>query len=95
MHVKCYRTDGSVRAIWAKPFARVFREHNTLPVRGSNVIAISEGRYRGWFHVDFSSLADLTGDESFRVCLRVPYESHEEAVAAEHVWLISNWVCEQ
>ena len=90
--IKSYRPDGSARAIWSKPFARVFRDHGIMPVRGSNVIAITENCNKGWFHVDFTALALITGDERFAVCLREPYETHEEAVAAEHAWLIQNWV---
>lgn len=91
---KTYRKDGTARAIWSGPRAAVFRQHGVLPVRGSHVIAIAEGPHRGWFHVDFSPLADATKNECYRVCLTRVFECHEDAVDAEQKWLITNWVTE-
>lgn len=93
MHIKVYRPSGETRAIWSKPFAAASRRNNVMPVRGSHVIAITDGLHRGKFHVDFSPLADATGDDAHCVCLAETFESHEEAVAAEHRWLLDNWVC--
>jgi hypothetical protein len=90
--IKRYLPDGSTRALWAKPHARVYRRHEVLPCRGSHVIAITDGPRRGLFMVDFSPLAEATGDDQYRVCLAQTYESHEDAVEAEHAWLVENWV---
>lgn len=90
--VKCYRPDGTTRSLWSRPFAPVLRRHEVLPVRGSNVIAIREGPHRGRFHVDFTPLADASGDDRYRVCLTETFDVHEDAVAAERAWLLQNWV---
>lgn len=92
MNIRVFRPDGTSRAIWSKPYAGTLRRHGVMPVRGSHVIAVTEGAGRGLFHVDFSPLADMTRDDTLRVCLTQLFESHEEAVAAEHAWLIHNWV---
>ncbi len=94
LYLKAYRADGTTRAISARPFARVARRHRVMPARGSNVIAITEGERAGYFHVDFSPLANLMCEEKYRVCLTEVFESHEEAVRAEHRWLVANWVLE-
>lgn len=92
INVKVYRPDGTARAIWSRPIARVLRQHKILPVRGSHVIAVTEGRNIGMFHVDFSPLAVVTNNTEHCVCLVQTFESHEEAVGAEHDWLLKNWV---
>lgn len=92
MSIKVYRADGSTRSLWQRPFARVLRQHKVLPVRGSHVVAITEGPHAGYFHVDFSPLAEATGDSRYAVCLREVFEDHESAVAAERAWLLSNWM---
>src|ERR1019366_5140391 len=75
MNIKVYRPDGSTRAIWSKSFARVNRQHRVMPLRASCVIAITEGKFTGMFHVDFSPLADLTKKENLHVCLTQTFET--------------------
>lgn len=92
VHIKAYRCDGTTRAIWSGPHAANNRRHRVLPVRGSLVIAIAEGPQAGYFHVDFSPLADVTKNDRYRVCLVETFETHEQAVEAERQWLLENWV---
>ena len=90
--LKAYRPDGSIRAIWTDKVAPAFREAGAIPHRASNVEVIEVGPNRGKFHVDFSKLADLTGNETYRVCLCQAFDTHGAAVAAEVRWLELNWV---
>jgi hypothetical protein len=94
MTVKVYRPDGTTRAFWDKPLARVARLHGVVPERASHVVAIAAGPRRGYFHVDLSPLALLTGNREHAVCLTQTFESHEEAVQAERAWLLQHWILE-
>ena len=89
--LKAYRRDGT-RAIWSDQVAPSFRATGVIPQRASRVEVITEGPQRGLFHVDFSLLADATGDDRLRVCLVKPFLSYNAAVAAEVAWLEQNWV---
>lgn len=91
LHIKAYPPDGTTRAVWSKPFAVTWRAHKVLPERGTCVRAITTGTKRGYFEVDFSPLARLTGDEKYNFIFGA-FETHEEAVAYERDWLIKNWV---
>lgn len=95
MHIKAYLPDGSSRAIWSKPFAKTWRRHKVMPQRGSHVIAITSGPNAGKFHVDLTPLAAITNKPEHNVCLAQTFDAHEEAVSAEHLWLLAHWVCEQ
>jgi hypothetical protein len=90
--LKCFRPDGDVRAVWDDSTARGFRAAGVVPRRASRIEVIGEGPAYGLFHVDFSPLADLTGDERYRVCLTRAFESYAEANRAEVEWLTGNWV---
>jgi hypothetical protein len=90
--LKAFRPDGTVRAVWSDTVADSFRAAGALPQRASRVEVIPDGRHRGFFHVDFSLLADITGEPCHRVCLVRPFASYAEAVAAEVRWLELNWV---
>lgn len=63
-----------------------------MPARGSHVKPILAGPRAGFFYVEMSPLAVLSGDPQFDVCLTQVFESHEDAVLAEQQWLIHNWV---
>lgn len=90
--LKSYLPDGSQRAIWSEQTAPGFLASGVMPERASRVEVIRDGPLRGRFYVDFSLLADLTGCDHYRVCLRDTFPAHEPAVRAEAAWLIKNWV---
>ncbi len=90
--IKSYRPDGTARSIWNDAQAKTLRAAGVVPRRASRVEVIEEGPHRGLFHVDFTLLADATGDDRYRVCLVSPFETHAAAVAAEVAWLNRNWV---
>lgn len=90
--VKRYLPDGDTRAVWADAVASREREHGVIPQRASRIEVITEGPQRGMFHVDFSLLADVTGDDRFRICLLETFEDYAKANAAEVAWLHKNWV---
>lgn len=90
--LKAFLPSGETRAIWSDQVAASFRKKGIIPQRASRVEVIQDGPSRGKFHVDFSLLADATGDERYRVCLSQAFESYADAVAAEVEWLTGNWV---
>jgi hypothetical protein len=90
--VKVYKADGSTRSLWHRQFARVNRGHGVMPVRASHVRVVEDGPHRGYFYVDLTPLAALTGDHTFNTVLPGFFESHEEAVAAEQDFLLRHWV---
>lgn len=90
--VKRYLPTGETRSVWNDAVASREREHGVLPQRASRIEVITEGPKRGLFHVDFSLLADVTGDERFRICLREAFVDYSAANAAEVAWLHDNWV---
>ena len=89
---KVFLPTGETRAIWTAPVSSTFRQHHVLPKRASRIEVIQEGKSRGLFHVDFSLLADATGNDDFRCCLLTPFASYEEANRAELDWLRKNWL---
>lgn len=92
--VKRYLPDGTTRSVWDDATASREREHGVIPQRASRIEVITEGPQRGLFHVDFSLLADATGDERFRICLRETFEDYAAANRREVEWLHQNWVLE-
>lgn len=89
---KRYLPDGSTRVIWHDTVGDRERHHGAIPQRASRIEVIPEGPQRGRFHVDFSLLAEATGDDSYRVCLVQTFERYDAANAAEVAWLEQNWV---
>jgi hypothetical protein len=90
--LKAYRSDGSTRGIWQDATANDFRQAGIIPERASRVEVIREGPNRSKFGVDFTLLAELTGDPKLMVCLTRAYESYSEAVSAEVAWIEQNWI---
>lgn len=90
--LSCFRPDGSKRAVWSDMNAQVFRDAGVIPQRASRVEVITEGVHRGRFHVDFTLLAEATGDPTYAACLVTPFDSYTDAVAAEVAWLEKNFV---
>lgn len=86
-----YRPDGSRRGIFRRESSGLFRRAGSKPVRASRVEVVPTDP-DGRFHVDFGPLADLTGDERFRVCLTKLFDQYEDAVAAEVAWLETNYI---
>lgn len=93
--LKCYRPDGETRGVWTSRSGPSFRKAGVIPVRASRVEVIPDGINRGRFHVDFSLLADATGDRRHRVCLHTPFDSYEAAVTAEVLYVERNWVLQE
>lgn len=90
--LKRYLPTGQTRAIWSDTQGARERKAGVIPQRASRIEVITEGPQRGKFHVDFSLLAEATGDDRFRVCLPKTYESYAAANRAEITWLANNWV---
>lgn len=93
--LKAFRPDGTVRAVWDDQTAPSFRAAGVMPRRASRVEVIEPHfceKKCGLFHVDFTPLAEATGDDRYRVCLAVPFYQYAAAVAAEVRWLQQNWV---
>ena len=90
--LKCFRPNGEIRGIWNDQTGPGFRTHGAIPQRASRVEVIQEGPSRGMFYVDFSPLADITGDDRYRCCLAEVFESYSRAVATEVEWLTKYWV---
>lgn len=63
-----------------------------IPKRASRVEVIEDGPNRSNFHVDFSLLAEHTGDPALAVCLVKTFASYQDAVAAEVRWIEQNWL---
>jgi hypothetical protein len=63
-----------------------------MPKRASRVEVIEDGPNRSNFHVDFTLLAEQTGDPKLEVCLTKTFESYAAAVAAEVKWIEHNWL---
>lgn len=89
---KRYLPGGETRQIWHDALADRARSRGVIPQRASRVEVIPDGQQRGRFSVDFSLLADATGDDSYRVCLVQTFDRYSDAVAAEVAWLERNWV---
>jgi len=91
--LKAYHPDGSTRGVWQDANAGGFRKAGVMPERASRVEVIKEsGPNHSNFHVDFTLLAEATGDPKLAVCLVRTFESYTAAVAAEVAWLEQNWV---
>ncbi len=62
-------------------------------VRASEVETIKSGPVAGRWCVDFSLLADFTGDDTYRVCLTqtFPPSGRDDAIAAEVAYLKEHW----
>ena len=89
--IAAYRPDGSRRGIFRRESSGLFRSAGQRPARASRVEVLPNDP-DGRFHVDFGPLADLTGDERFRVCLTQLFPEYEDAVAAEVAWLEKHYV---
>lgn len=92
--LRVYGGDGQTRAIWSDRSASLFRATATRPKRASRVEVIEDGPNSGRFGVDFTLLAEATGDERYRVCLTKAYDRYDEAVAAEVAWIRNNYLLE-
>ncbi len=90
--VKRYLPGGETRQVWHDDVGDRDRDQGVLPQRASRIEVIPEGPQRGRFHVDFSLLAEATGDDSYRVCLLQTFDRYSDANAAEVLWLEQNWV---
>lgn len=84
--------DGNVRSIWDDVYD--FRAAGFTPRRASRIEVIEGGAKAGEFFVDFSLLADYTGDDRHRCCLTHTFRAYKEANAAEVVWLKENYILE-
>lgn len=92
MAIRRYMPDGSVRAVWPKQGADVLRGVGT-PVRAGQILVIEEpGPHAGFFYADLSPLADLTGDDRFRVCLWPPRSEYADANADEEAFVTRHYV---
>jgi hypothetical protein len=87
-----YMPDGSVREVWSDDQATRLRRAGFVPARASRFEAIAEGEHAGLFHVDFTPLAEVAGDDSFRVCLTRPFSLYDTARSAEVAWLEAHYV---
>jgi hypothetical protein len=68
------------------------RTLGALPRRASRVEVVECGPHRGKYHVDMSLLADISGNDTHRVCLLPTYVRYRDAIAAEIAWLRANWL---
>lgn len=92
--LRVYGRDGQTRAIWSDRSAALFRATGSRPKRASRVEVIEDGPNSGRFGVDFTLLAEATGNEKYRVCLTKAYDRYDEAVAAEVAWIRDNYLLE-
>lgn len=90
--IKRYLPTGETRAIWDDSQARRERRQGGRPARASRIEAIPDGPRAGLFHVDFTPLAELTGEPAHRCCLPQTFDAHGDAVRAEVAWLVENYV---
>lgn len=90
--LRVYGGDGRTRAIWSDRSAGFLRATASRPKRASRVEVIEDGPNSGKFGVDFTLLADATGDERYRVCLTRTFERYDAAVEAEVAWLRENYL---
>lgn len=90
--VKRYLPDATTRAVWDDSVAPRERAAGVIPQRASRIEVIQDGPQRGKFHVDFSLLAEATGDDSLRLCLVRTFDEYSQANRAEVQWLHDNWV---
>ena len=83
---------GEVRGIYtdAVPLRRILP--GLMPHRASRIEVVQEGRHRGRFSVDFSLLAELTGNPEHRSSLATTFDSYQEAIRAEVQWLQANYI---
>jgi len=90
-----FSPGGKVRAIhddnfpWEKAFGPDFAASRR---RASIINTVEDGPNAGRFYVDFSHLADATGDEKYRVCLTHTFDREGVAKEAEVVWLTANYI---
>lgn len=89
---KRYLPSGETRAIYADSRRHLLREGEVD--RASLINPVKEGPNKGRFYVDFSFLADATGEDRFRMCLTQTFETYDEANRVEVEWLEKNWVKE-
>jgi hypothetical protein len=92
--LKRFLPSGEVRGIFSDDHARLCRADGSILHRASRVEVGEAGPSVGRFHVDFSLLADHTGNEEHRVCLVQTFETHREAVTEEVRWLNENYLLE-
>lgn len=90
--VKRYLPDGSTRAIWDDTQADRERRHGVAPVRASRIEVIPAGPQAGRFHVDFTPLAQASGNSDYCCCLRETFARYDTANARELDWLRVNYV---
>ncbi len=90
--LKRYLPDGTTRAVWRDAVGPQERRHGVIPQRASRIEVIPVGPQRGRFYVDFTPLAEATGNDTYRVCLLQTFESYSVANTTEVAWLEQNWV---
>ena len=90
--LKRYLPTGETRAIYTDARRHLLR--NEEVDRASLINPIKDGPKRGCFYVDFSLLADATGDDRYRLCLTETFETYTEANQAEVAWLEANYIRE-
>ncbi len=90
-----FSPGGKVRAIhddnfpWEKAFGPDFAASRR---RASIINTVEDGPHAGNFYVDFSHLADATGNDQYRVCLTRTFAREGDAKNAEVVWLTANYI---
>lgn len=57
------------------------------PTRASHVEPIQSGPCAGWWYADMSPLG-----EAFQFCLWPPCRRRDEALQAEHDFIVENWI---
>ena len=85
--------EGEVRALWDE----ALKPRETLgatPHRASRIEVVENGPHRGFFHVDFTPLYEMTDNPKFCVCLSNVFASYETARRWEVEWLRKNYIME-
>ena len=85
--VRRYLPSGKTLSIWTDSSSAYERKAGNIPQRASRVEVIESGKFAGFFHADMSLIADIVGNDSFRVCLFPPRDKYSEAVMDEVTWL--------
>ena len=86
--------DGELRAILEdhQDVPELCRDLGAFPDRASSIELVRSGRFRGYWYVDFSPLADSLADPTFNCCLVQCFRTRAEALAAEVQWLKINFL---
>jgi hypothetical protein len=96
-HVIRIDKGGVVRTVWsdgmADFFARAFGpDFAAARRRASVILTVGSGRFAGCFYADMSHLADLTGDDSHRLCLYPPRRLEGECKRDEIAYVEAHFV---